>query len=108
MVEIPEHSQKMDEEVRFKNQERKKEMTEDNTKSNVARLKGLREDYKKVFSTEEGKRVLADLEKECFGKDSTFATDPYTSAFNAGNRAVLLHIETVLTLDIEALEKMNP
>jgi len=83
-------------------------MTEDNTKDNVTRLKGLREDYKKVFTTEEGKRVLADLEKTCFFKSTIFVpNDALTMAFNEGNRAVLLHILTILELNIEELEKLS-
>ena len=82
-------------------------MTEDNTQNNVIRLKGLREDYKKLFATEEGKRVLADLERVCLFKTSTFDKDALTMAFQEGLRGVYLHINTILTLDIEALEKLS-
>ncbi len=75
-------------------------------KDNAARLKGMREDYIKVFSSEEGKRVLADLEKVGFYKTTTFTTDAIALAFNEGNRAFLLHIKTVLEMDIETLEKL--
>ena len=82
-------------------------MTEDNTQNNVIRLKGLREDYKKLFATEEGKRVLADLERVCLFKTSTFDKDALTMAFQEGLRGVYLHINTILTLDIETLEKLS-
>ena len=75
---------------------------------NAARLKGMREDYKKTFESEEGKRVLADLERVGFFKTTTFvANDAMATIFNEGTRAFLLHIKTVLELDVEALEKMK-
>lgn len=74
--------------------------------TNIARIKGIKEDYRKVFSTEEGKRVLADLEKIGFFKTTTFSNDAIAMAFNEGNRAFLLHIKTILDMDIETLEKI--
>ena len=79
----------------------------DENKDNVTRLKGLREDYKKIFASEEGKRVLTDLERVCLFKTSTFDKDALTMAFQEGLRGVYLHINTILTLDIETLEKMS-
>ena len=73
---------------------------------NADKLKGLRNDYKKVFESEEGKRVLADLEKVCMFRASTFDKEPSIMAFQEGLRGVYLHITTVMTLDIEALEKI--
>lgn len=74
--------------------------------NNAERLKGLREDYKKTFETEEGKRVLKDLEKVCLFKSTTFDKDPYVMAFQEGLRAVFLHINTVKDMDIEELERV--
>ena len=74
--------------------------------NNAERLKGLREDYKKTFESEEGKKVLKDLEKVCLYNSTTFDKDPYVTAFQEGLRTVFLHIKTVMTLDIEELERM--
>lgn len=74
--------------------------------SNINKIKAIKEDYKKVFSTEEGKRVLADLERVGFYKSTTFTNDAIAMAFNEGNRAFLLHIKTILDMDIETLEKI--
>lgn len=79
----------------------------DENKDNIIRLKALREDYKKTFSTEEGKRVLKDLENTCFYNTTTFSDKALMIAFNEGNRAVFLHIKTILELDIETLEKLS-
>ena len=79
----------------------------DENKDNIIRLKGLREDYKKIFTTEEGKRVLKDLENICFYNTTTLSDKALMIAFNEGNRAVFLHIKTILELDIEALEKLS-
>ena len=74
---------------------------------NAERLKGLRGDYKKTFESEEGKKVLKDLESVCMFKMSTFNKDPYVTAFSEGLRAVYLHITTIKDMDIEALERIN-
>lgn len=76
--------------------------------SNADRIKGMREDYRKVFETPEGKKVLADLEKVGFWKTTTFVSnDAMTTIFNEGTRAFLLHIKTILELDVETLEKIR-
>ena len=73
---------------------------------NADKLKALRADYIKTFGSEEGKKVLADLEKVCMFKASTFDKEAPVMAFQEGLRAVYLHITTVINLDIEALEKI--
>lgn len=73
---------------------------------NVAKLKGKREDYKKTFSTEEGKRVLKDLESVCMYRATTFSKDAMTMAFQEGLRTVYLHITTLMDMDIEELERI--
>jgi hypothetical protein len=75
--------------------------------NNADRLKGLRNDYKKTFETEEGKKVLKDLESVCMSNTTTFNKDPYIMAFQEGARAVYLHITTVMNIDIENLELFN-
>jgi hypothetical protein len=73
---------------------------------NINKLKERREDYRKVFDTEEGKRVLKDLEKVCMYRSTTFDKESLTMAFQEGLRAVYLHITTVMTMDIEELERI--
>jgi hypothetical protein len=79
-------------------------MAEEN---NSDKLKGRRNDYKKVFETEEGKKVLKDLEKVCMYRSTTFDKDALVMAFQEGLRAVYLHITTVMDMDIEELEKIS-
>ena len=74
---------------------------------NATRLKGLRNDYKKTFESEEGKHVLKDLEQVCMFRMSTFNKDALTMAFSEGLRAVYLHITTIKDMDIETLEKLK-
>ena len=74
---------------------------------NVEKLKGRRTDYKKTFETEEGKRVLKDLEKVCMYRFTTFDKDSLTMAFQEGLRAVYLHITTIMDMDIEELERIS-
>ena len=77
-------------------------MPEDNS----LKLKEKREDYKKTFATEEGKRVLKDLERVCMYRSTTFDKDSHVMAFQEGLRTVYLHITTIMDMDIEELERI--
>lgn len=70
------------------------------------RLKALYNDYKKLFLSEEGKRVLEDLARVCLADVTTFNKDSNIAAYNEGLRSVYLHIKTVISKDIEELERM--
>jgi len=60
-------------------------------------------DYQKVFNSPEGKNVLNDLNRTCFLTQSTFTGDTHDSAFNEGQRAVLLRIYSILKTQPEKL-----
>jgi len=82
-------------------------MADEQPQSNLDKLKGLRVDYKKVFDTEEGKRVMEDLENTGFYNTTTFVpNDSMATVFNEGLRAFLLHIKTVKDMDLEKLERL--
>ena len=72
---------------------------------NAEKLKGLRNDYKKVFDTEEGQRVLKDLERLGMFRETIFNKEPLIMAFQEGLRMFYLHIITFKEMDIEQLEK---
>jgi hypothetical protein len=59
-------------------------------------LKQLQGDYETTFNTKEGERVLADLESAYYNRIS-FSKDPYETAFNEGNRAVIVRIKNLIT-----------
>lgn len=61
------------------------------------KLIDLQNDYREIFKTEAGKRVLKDLEERCFIKRPTLARDSLGMAFNEGKRTVCLHIQDMLT-----------
>tara|TARA_R100001086_G_scaffold221738_1_gene139068 strand:+ start:3121 stop:3384 length:264 start_codon:yes stop_codon:yes gene_type:complete len=61
-------------------------------------LKILAESYKFTFSSDEGKRVLEDLEQAYYHRIS-FSRDPYATAFNEGQRAVIVRIKNLLKED---------
>ena len=49
--------------------------------------------YNDLFTTESGKKVLADLEVRCNWRTSSYVVgDANATAFEEGKRAVLLHI----------------
>ena len=60
-------------------------------------LKQLQNDFKTVFNSDEGKRVLADLEKRCHCLTTTnIKGDSHESAYMEGQRSVLLFIKQML------------
>jgi hypothetical protein len=61
------------------------------------KLKQLQTDYKTVFNTDEGVRVIADLEKRChFLTTTNIKGDSHESAYMEGQRSVLLFIKQML------------
>ena len=60
-------------------------------------LKQLNIDYKMVFKSEAGERVLSDLEKRCsFHTTTHIKGDSHESAFLEGTRSVVLFINNML------------
>ncbi len=60
-------------------------------------LKGLETNYKTIFNTDEGKEVLADLEKRCHYHSTTNVKgDSHESAYMEGQRSVILFIKSML------------
>lgn len=66
--------------------------------------KQIRTDYEKVFSTDEGKRVLSEIFKYCHvdGK-SHIPGDPYTTAYNLGQLDVAIHISGMLSKSVQQM-----
>ena len=60
-------------------------------------IKKLRDNYQYIFNTDEGKEVLADLEKRCHYHSTTNVKgDSHESAYMEGQRSVLLFIKQML------------
>lgn len=68
----------------------------------MKRLKGI---YSRVFDSDDGKELLKDLEDRNFLDRTTFDSDPYITAFHEGQRAVLVYIKNVISLDIAKEEE---
>ena len=60
-------------------------------------IQELKEKYKFVFNTDEGKAILKDLEKRCHYHSTTNVKgDSHESAYLEGQRSVLLFIKSML------------
>jgi len=60
-------------------------------------LQELQTDYKTVFNSDEGVRVMSDLEKRChFMTTTNIKGDSHESAYMEGQRSVLLFIKSML------------
>ena len=65
-------------------------------------LQELQTNYKTIFNTDEGKKVLADLEKRCHYHSTTNVKgDSHESAYMEGQRSVILFIKSMLRKDKE-------
>ena len=65
-------------------------------------LEELKTNYKYIFNTDEGKEVLADLEKRCHYHSTTNVKgDSHESAYMEGQRSVLLFIKSMLQKENE-------
>ena len=60
-------------------------------------IAALRISYKQVFETDDGKKVLSDLEKRChFLHTTNIKGDSHESAYMEGQRSILLFIKAML------------
>ena len=69
----------------------------DHNKEVEKKLAQLRSDYKIIFGSDEGKRVLDDISKRCHESSTTFSKDnSHETAFLEGQRWVSLFIKAML------------
>jgi|TARA_R100001443_G_scaffold76228_1_gene83687 cytidylate kinase len=65
-------------------------------------LKQLVTDYKITFGTEQGERVLRDLENRChMFRTTNVKGDAHESAFMEGQRAAILFIKQMITRELK-------
>lgn len=70
-------------------------------------LKQLQQDYRHVFSSDEGKRVLEDLKLRGFFYSSTFTPgDPHGTTWNEGQRAIVLTIISMIEQPFDEILKL--
>ena len=74
----------------------------DELKQLQKQIKGLKEAYKRIFESDDGKIVVKDLEKRChFMSTTNVKGDSHESAYMEGQRSVLLFIKSMLQNDNE-------
>lgn len=71
----------------------------------IENLKQLQADFKKVFDSDAGKRVLDDLQRRGFLHTTTIADNQLKMAYREGMRSMALHIKTMLEYDFEQVRK---
>lgn len=73
----------------------------------MASLEDLQRDYKSIFSSAIGQRVLADLKKVGFQRRPIYNGDATQGWINEGKRQFLNHILTMMDMDIEQLRQLQ-
>jgi len=69
----------------------------DHNKQVEKKLAQLKADYKFVFGSDEGKRVLEDISIRCHESSTTFSKDnSHETAFLEGQRSIALFIKAML------------
>ena len=62
----------------------------------------IKSNYKYIFTTDEGKQVMSDLEKRCHYHTTTnIKGDSHESAYMEGQRSILLFIKAMLQKENE-------
>ncbi|MBY7649726.1 MAG: hypothetical protein C4617_04460 [Candidatus Liberibacter europaeus] len=69
--------------------------------------KNLNSDFKAVFKTPEGKRVLSYLAEYCSSNRTCWREDVRAHAYFEGQRAVWLQISLILNLTPEEIAELN-
>ena len=69
-------------------------------------LKILAGSYRRIFnggraSAADRERVMNDLKKRCFVKETTFSESHGRMGFNEGRRSIYAHINNMLTMNLE-------
>ena len=60
-------------------------------------IEEIKSNYKYIFTTDEGKQVMSDLEKRCHHHTTTNVKgDSHESAYMEGQRSILLFIKAML------------
>ena len=71
----------------------------DQNKELEKKIKRLREDYKIIFGSEEGQRVLEDISIRCHEFNTTHIKgDSHESAFFEGQRSIMVFIKSILKI----------
>ena len=69
----------------------------DHNKEVEKKISQLKADYKFVFGSDEGKRVLDDISIRCHESSTTFSKDnSHETAFLEGQRSILIFIKAML------------
>ena len=69
----------------------------DSIKQFEKQVKELKDAYKRIFNSDEGKIIISDLEKRChFLSTTNVKGDSHESAYMEGQRSVLLFIKQML------------
>lgn len=80
-------------------------MAEDNNDALRAKLQRI-DDFKHVFQSDAGQRVLRDLEDFAGLLSDGFDPDPNVTAYNAGRRSVGVYILRMLEMSRDDLQEM--
>jgi len=71
----------------------------------LEKMEDKQKKYIELFENETGEYILEDLSKYCHIRNTTYNDNPNRMAFNEGKRAVVLHIKSMLRMDIDKLKK---
>lgn len=75
----------------------------------LKQVEALKKAYLRVFDSEDGKKVMQDLERRCYVHSPTISqnNDPLKMAYREGQRATYLHIQHMMRLNIKRIREMQ-
>ena len=71
----------------------------------IKKQKEMVSTYKRVFTSDDGRRILSDLMNVCGMQRSSFDSDPLKMAYHEGERAVVLRI--LKSVNVSAFQLNN-
>jgi phenylacetate-coenzyme A ligase PaaK-like adenylate-forming protein len=79
---------------------------EDKVNEFMNRVKERKQMYCNVFEEGEGKKILEELSNLAYIKKTTLDDNPQKMAFKEGQRSMVLHIQSMMAIDIDKTQKM--
>jgi hypothetical protein len=67
----------------------------------------LQKAYMRCFKGTDGETVMEDLERRNWTRTTTMTANPYITAFNEGQRSVMLYIRTMLELTPDRIRELR-
>lgn len=82
------------------------EILNEDSQKMIQEIKERKQLYQNVFESPDGKKVLEEISRYAFVHKTTYNDNPHRMAFNEGQRSILLHIQSMMKIDIDRTSEL--